>query len=108
MNRRPPHLDPTSPLHPENVKQRPVLFIGGSRDGKWTTFPPDSNIWHAGYSVRVPQKESADGRCTLFTEEHYRPERFVSGQNERVLFVLQELSPEEILDRLIAGYKQGN
>lgn len=108
MNRRPPNQ------LPDDIEGtgRPVLFIGGIWDGQFKSFPRNSHVWSAGVDVPNPISTNTNPKDThdqaVFMVHHYRPEKFVSGQNLRFIFVLQELSPEEILDRLIAGYKEGN
>lgn len=76
---------------------REFLFIGGAQDGK-------RRDWDVGSKdpyLRVPSRYSDDGYVET---ELYRLEKIYSGQEVFCFFVLNSLTAQEAIAKLIEGY----
>ena len=96
---------------PEQEPQGEVcLFMGGSHDGKRIGIADTSRPVQLAVPKRVPvvrfSRESV--MCEdIFECESYVPQLWRGGDNQRIIYVLEGMSSEVMLDALIAGY-QGN
>jgi hypothetical protein len=71
-----------------------VLFIGGSADGQWLA-KPTAEYW------KIPKNETYRGLVLCDT---YRRERLRSGNEEWECYVLESMTSQDFIERLINGY----
>lgn len=77
---------------------REFLFIGGAQDGKRRKWDVGSNEPY----IRVPSRYGDDG-CVV--TELYRLEKIYPGKEVFCFFVLNSLTTQEAIAKLIEGYK---
>jgi hypothetical protein len=86
-----------------------VLFIGGLADGQRRP-DPESHYWKVAGAAPVPRADHDFSTPFEYTrnEDLYRRERLRSGREEWVIYVLDKLTTEQAMGKLVHGYSPQN
>lgn len=86
-----------------------VLFIGGLADGQRRP-DPESQYWKVAGAAPVPCADHDFSKPFEYVrnEALYRRERLRSGREEWVIYVLDSLTTEQAMGKLVRGYPSQN
>ena len=84
------------------------LHVGGSYDGEWlltdSSMPVVRRLSHESLVCSLSEADKVE-RSVIETEE-YRRERFVGREKDFVLYVLDGMSVDEMVEELLGGYRR--
>jgi hypothetical protein len=82
-----------------------ALFIGGLADGQRRP-DPKSQYWKMAAAAPIPRADHDFSKSfeDVRNEDVYRRERLRSGREEWVIYVIDSLTTEQAMGKLVCGY----